>query len=63
MNLDSFEEAITAHMAGLAYKIGRRMEWDPEKQEIIALPGEDLDQILLANTDHIYHGAMAIGQA
>ncbi|MEM7107521.1 MAG: Gfo/Idh/MocA family oxidoreductase [Bacteroidota bacterium] len=56
---EGFEEAITAHMAGLAYKIGRRMEWDPLKEEIIALPGENLDEILLANTDRIYHGAMA----
>lgn len=59
---EGFEEAITAHMAGLAYKIGRRMEWDSETEEIIALPGEDLDQILLANTDRIYHCAMATDQ-
>jgi predicted dehydrogenase len=45
---EGFEEAMTAHMAGLSWKLGRRMEWDPVRQEIIALPGEDLDAILLA---------------
>lgn len=55
---EGFEEAMTAHMAGLAYKIGRRMEWDLVNDEIIALPGEDLDKILLSDTDDIYHGVM-----
>ncbi len=45
---EGFEEAMTAHMAGLSWKIGRRMEWDPVREEIVARPGEDLDQILLA---------------
>jgi hypothetical protein len=44
---EGFEEAMTAHMAGLSWKIGRRIDWDPIKGEIIALPGEDLDAILL----------------
>lgn len=47
---EGFDEAITAHMGGLAYKIGRRIEWDAENEEIIALPGEDLDAILLDNS-------------
>lgn len=38
------------------YKIGRRMEWDAKQESIIALPGEDLDEILLANNERIYHG-------
>jgi predicted dehydrogenase len=46
---EGFEEAITAHMGGLSYKLGRRIEWDGEKERIIALPGEDLDAILLYN--------------
>ncbi|EKB51154.1 Gfo/Idh/MocA family protein [Cecembia lonarensis] len=46
---EGFEEAIAAHMAGLSYKIGRKVEWDEEKEIIIALPGEDLDAILLDN--------------
>ncbi|HHP7242846.1 MAG TPA: Gfo/Idh/MocA family protein [Cyclobacteriaceae bacterium] len=44
---EGFEEAISAHMAGLSYKIGRKIEWDPTNEKIIALPGEDLDAILL----------------
>lgn len=59
---EGFEEAISAHMAGLAYKIGRRVEWDPVKEEIIAMPGEDLDEILLADTDNIYLGASFEGK-
>lgn len=45
---EGFEEAMTAHMAGLSWKIGRRIDWDPVRQEVIALPGEDLDAILLS---------------
>lgn len=48
---EGFEEAITAHMGGLSYKIGRRIEWDAENEQIIALPGENLDEILLNNDD------------
>jgi predicted dehydrogenase len=47
---EGFDEAITAHMGGLAYKIGRKIEWDAENEQIIALPGEDLDAILLDNS-------------
>ncbi len=54
-----FEEAIAAHMAGLSYKIGRRIEWDAASEKIIALPGEDLDAILLANTEKVKVGSMA----
>lgn len=44
---EGFEEAMAAHMAGLSWKLGRRMEWDPMSEQIIALPGEDLDAVLL----------------
>lgn len=47
---EGFEEAITAHMAGLSYKTGQKIEWDPVSEEIISLPGQDLDAILLDNT-------------
>jgi len=30
-----FQEAITAHMATLSYKEGRRVRWDPESEKII----------------------------
>jgi predicted dehydrogenase len=46
---EGFEEAITAHMGGLSYKLGRRIDWDPTTERIVAKPGEDLDAILLAN--------------
>jgi hypothetical protein len=36
-------------MAGLSYKLGRRIDWDPVAGKIIALPGEDLDAVLLRN--------------
>ncbi len=47
---EGFEEAITAHMAGLSYKTGRKIEWDAVSERIISLPGEDLDAILLDNS-------------
>lgn len=47
---EGFEEAISAHMAGLSYKLGRRIDWDTTTQQIVARPGEDLDAILLDNT-------------
>ena len=46
---EGFDEAISAHMAGLSYKLGRRINWDPAAQKIITLPGEDLDAALLGN--------------
>ncbi len=50
---EGFEEAISAHMAGLSYKLGRRIEWDPKEEKIITLPGEDLDAILIANEQKV----------
>ena len=44
---EGFEEAMTAHMAGVSWKAGRRVDWDPVKEKIVSLPGEDLDAILL----------------
>jgi len=55
---EGFEEAISAHMAGLSYKIGRRIEWDAKEERIIAKPGEDLDAILLSNTEKVTIPAM-----
>lgn len=53
---EGFEEAITAHMGGLSYKLGRRVEWDAINEKIIALPGEDLDAALLANAEKVNAG-------
>lgn len=46
---EGFQEAISAHMAGLSYKLGRRIEWDAVAEKIISKPGEDLDAILINN--------------
>ena len=46
---EGFDEAISAHMAGLSYKLGRRIDWDSVEQKIITKPGEDLDAALLGN--------------
>jgi hypothetical protein len=40
-------------MAGLSYKLGRRIEWDKASEKIIAKPGEDLDAALLANEEKV----------
>lgn len=50
---EGFQEAISAHMAGLSYKLGRRIEWDKASEKIITKPGEDLDAALLANVEKL----------
>ncbi len=50
---EGFQEAISAHMAGLSYKLGRRIEWDAASEKIIAKPGEDLDAILTLNDEKV----------
>ncbi|MBK8088851.1 MAG: Gfo/Idh/MocA family oxidoreductase [Chitinophagaceae bacterium] len=50
---EGFEEAISAHMAGLSYKLGRKIDWDRVTERIIAKPGEDLDALLLANKESL----------
>ncbi len=48
---EGFEEAITAHMAGISYKLGRRIDWDETKGEIVPIEGFDLDQVLTADIE------------
>lgn len=48
-----FEEAITSHMAGLSYKLGRRIDWDDEKGELVPIRGIDFDEALLANKEKV----------
>ncbi len=48
-----FEEAITSHMAGLSYKLGRRIDWDQDAQELIPISGIDFDEALLANVERV----------
>lgn len=50
---EGFEEAITAHMAGLSYKLGKRIDWDPATEELAPVPGYDLDEVLLANVERV----------
>jgi len=50
---EGFEEAITAHMGGLSYKLGRRIHWDNEKGEIMPVNGYDLDEVLLLNQEKV----------
>ena len=50
---EGFEEAITSHMGGLSYKLGRRIDWDQAKQEIVQVEGYDLDEALLEDKEKI----------
>lgn len=49
-----FEEAITSHMGGLSYKLGRRIDWDPIAQQIVPIEGYDLDEVLLADVEKVF---------
>lgn len=46
---EGFEEAIAAHMTGLSWKLGRRIEWDVENDKIKPIEGIDFDQVLLSD--------------
>ena len=46
---EGFEEAMVAHMTGLSWKLGRRIEWDQEKEMIVPIEGVDFDQVLLSD--------------
>ncbi len=46
---EGFEEAISAHMAGLSWKLGKRIQWDSEMETIKPIEGVDLDEVLLSN--------------
>lgn len=48
-----FEEAITSHMAGLSYKLGRRIDWDKEAEKLVPIKGIDFDKALLANKEKV----------
>ncbi|WP_273568210.1 Gfo/Idh/MocA family protein [Maribacter halichondriae] len=47
---EGFEEAISSHMAGLSYKLGRRIDWDPSEEKLVPIEGIDFDEALLSNT-------------
>ena len=50
---EGFDEAIVAHMAGLSYKLGRRIDWDRENEVIVPIEGIDLDEALLADIERL----------
>jgi len=46
---EGFEEAISAHMTGLSFKLGRKIEWDKKEQKIKPIEGINFDEVLLAS--------------
>ena len=50
---EGFEEAISAHMGGVSFKLGRRIDWDAENQKIVPVEGYDLDEVLLMNAEKV----------
>lgn len=46
---EGFDEAISAHMAGISYKLGRKIEWDASKQELVPIEGVDYNEVLLSD--------------
>ncbi|MEN8249491.1 MAG: Gfo/Idh/MocA family oxidoreductase [Bacteroidota bacterium] len=51
---EGFEEAISAHMATLSYKTGKRVHWDKDNEKIIihGMEDADLDSIIM-NPDKV----------
>jgi len=43
---EGYEEAVSAHMATLSYKTGRRIEWDENTRKIVGMEVETIDQVL-----------------
>ena len=46
---EGFEEAIAAHMAGLSWKLGKKIEWDTQTETIKPIAGVNFDEVLLSN--------------
>ena len=46
---EGFEEAISAHMAGLSWKLGRRIEWDAANEQLKPIEDIDFDAVLLSS--------------
>lgn len=47
---EGFDEAISAHMAGISWKLGRRIDWDTANQQIKPIEGIDFDQVLISSS-------------
>nr|WP_299383975.1 Gfo/Idh/MocA family oxidoreductase [Allomuricauda sp.] len=46
---EGFEEAIAAHMAGLSWKLGKKIEWDTATEQLKPIEGINFDEVLLYN--------------
>jgi hypothetical protein len=33
--------------------MGKRIDWDPTTEELVPIPGYDLDEVLLANVERV----------
>ncbi len=47
---EGFEEAITAHMTGLSWKLGRRIDWNRDTETIKPIDDIDFNAVLLGST-------------
>jgi predicted dehydrogenase len=47
---EGFDEAISAHMAGISWKLGRRIIWDSENQIIKPIDCIDFNEVLVSNS-------------
>jgi hypothetical protein len=45
---EGFEEAISAHMSTIAYRLGKRVDWDNENRVITNVTQEELESIGIA---------------
>ncbi len=48
---EGFEEAMVAHMTGLSWKLGRRIDWDHKTETMKPIEGVDFDSVLLSSTE------------
>ena len=47
---EGFEEAMTAHMASISWKIGQRIDWDESTERLVDIPGVNFDEVLLGDS-------------
>ena len=52
---EGFEEAIAAHMAGISWKLGKRIEWDKQAETLKPIEGIDFDEVLISNDTAVHN--------